>query len=344
MKLTYTFIVFSLFFNMALIGYGQCAPDIYYLDSDGDGFGTMNYDQSDIVIAQIDWIDAGSPQNMISIVNNVAYGCKGPSQYTNYVLSNFDRDDTNPCIIVLTPKNFYIDNDGDGYGNEDVSVYCSNPPPGYVETRTDCDDNDASVFEEQLWYLDADGDGVGGSISQMACHPPAGYVATTGDQCDNEPASLVELVWYPDMDGDGFGGPTALTSCVTPSGHVRNNLDRDDNNPCITDKTPVTYYEDQDGDGYGNPAVSVVCSTPPDGFVVNNTDCDDQDEDAFPGTLWYFDGDGDGFGASSPTVMQCTRPSGYVDNRADYDDSNDKITNTPLARVCDACLFLNISP
>jgi len=61
--------------------------------------------------------------------------------------------------------------------------------------------------------------------------------------------------------------------------------------------------------------------------VVNNTDCDDEDEDAFPGTLWYYDGDGDGYGASNPTIMQCIRPNGYVDNRADYDDSDENITN-----------------
>lgn len=49
-----------------------------------------------------------------------------------------------------------------------------------------------------------------------------------------------------------------------------------------------TYYQDSDEDGYGNPEVSVVSDSRPDTYVLDNTDCDDTNQNIHS---CCFDGD-----------------------------------------------------
>jgi hypothetical protein len=71
-----------------------------------------------------------------------------------------------------------------------------------------------------------------------------------------------------------------------------------------------TFYQDTDGDGYGDLYVSAEDCAVPSGYVIDNTDCDDDDADTYPGAVELcdgvdnncdgqidegFDGDGDGY-------------------------------------------------
>ena len=42
------------------------------------------------------------------------------------------------------------------------------------------------------------------------------------------------------------------------------------------------YYADADGDGFGNPVVSQVACSQPSGYVLNNTDCNDNSAAVYP--------------------------------------------------------------
>jgi len=122
--------------------------------------------------------------------------------------------------------------------------------------------------------------------------------------------------------------------------------DCDDNNPATLDYcressgvtycwydsncTQTTTYRDYDGDGYGDPLVAVTDCNVPIGFVSNADDCDDNNTELNPATVWYKDFDNDSYSDNS-TLVQCTQPEGYKLEGAllsldgDCDDNNAEI-------------------
>jgi hypothetical protein len=116
----------------------------------------------------------------------------------------------------------------------------------------------------------------------------------------------------------------------------------------------ITYYQDDDGDSYGNASVSQQACTKPQGYVTDNTDCNDNNAVINPGaseicdgidnncngqidegvkTSWYRDADGDGYGNPSASTPACTQPTGYVANNRDCNDGNANI-NPGKAEIC----------
>ena len=89
-----------------------------------------------------------------------------------------------------------------------------------------------------------------------------------------------------------------------------------------------TYYADADGDGFGDPAVSVMDCTLPADYVVNNTDCNDDNANEHPGAVWYQDLDDDTYGNLAITLTQCTQPADYVANNTDCNDNDAAVTGS----------------
>ncbi|MBK8820415.1 MAG: putative metal-binding motif-containing protein [Saprospiraceae bacterium] len=108
---------------------------------------------------------------------------------------------------------------------------------------------------------------------------------------------------------------------------ICNGLD-DDCDGDIDEGVQNTYYADTDNDGYGDASVTTMACSPPNGYVADNTDCNDNNVLVNPGATeicngldddcdgevdedvlntFYADNDLDGYGSSlSGTTQGCT--------------------------------------
>ena len=218
-----------------------------------------------------------------------ANGCNNTGNLSTATVTQSD-------LQAAGQQTFYQDNDKDGYGNNSVTLKGCTAPGGYVAQGGDCNDNDAAIHTPVTYYRDGDGDGFGDpNTTTIACQstPPQGYVTNSSDCNDSQKL-------YRDSDGDGYGSNT-LVAC----GGVTNNTDCDDTKAAVhpgaaeicgngiddncngqVDENctvTTTYYLDNDKDGYGNPNVSTTATSPPPGYVINNTDCNDNDNTIYPG-------------------------------------------------------------
>ncbi|MBT5807844.1 hypothetical protein HOI18_01050 [Candidatus Uhrbacteria bacterium] len=319
----------------------------WYRDGDGDGYG--DFDDSELsCVASSNYVEAGGDCDDFDAGVN-------PGEIEDCDGVDSDCDLTND----ETGSTWYLDSDGDGYGDAALFQDACAQPSGYVLDSSDCDDTDSLVFPGGDQYCNGEDGDCDGNI----------------DESD----SLDALTWYIDGDSDNFGdSSTSLSACTEPSGYVSDATDCDDtdgdtypgadeycdghDDDCdgSTDESDAvdagTWYEDSDGDSYGNLSVSVVGCTAPTGYVADNTDCDDSDSTAGPGVAevcdgvdndcdgmvdegveitYYLDSDSDGYGDASFTDEDCSAPSGYVTNSIDCDDSNSAI-NPAATEVCDS--------
>jgi hypothetical protein len=175
----------------------------YYLDVDGDGYGHTEVDTmtclptppTGFVALDGDCDDADPLINpgATEICDNVDNNCDG----------DIDED--------LTFSTYYLDVDGDGYGQTEVDTMTClpTPPPGYVALDGDCHDTDPMINPSVTEVCDDIDNNCDGYIDE----------------------DLPLMTYYEDFDGDGFGNPDmaqSICSNILPTGYVTNNTDCDD--------------------------------------------------------------------------------------------------------------------
>ena len=195
-------------------------------DQDEDGFHTPT---------DCDDTNANVHPEAIEYCDGIDNDCDGQT----------DEDD------AVNTTTFYIDADGDGYGDPDTTIAACAAPSGTVDDDTDCDDNAATTHPgaEEIWYDgidndcaegsddDADGDGYPGGSLDIDCddtdpniHPLAEEVC--GDGIDNNCDA--------DFGDCGFSGTVHLTDAdASVLGHTAD----------LSAGTSVRFAGDLDGDG-----------------------------------------------------------------------------------------------
>lgn len=199
-------------------------PVSYYLDIDGDGFGTKAaiYTACSSISGYVSF-DSDCDDTDDAVYPGALDGCDGLDSDCDGEVDEADSFDAGT---------WYLDADGDGYAGTSTTTACSQPVDHYASIE-DCDD-------------------ANGRIS-----PAAGELCGgTDENCDgttDEDSAIDAPFWHADVDADGYGDPVnTYAACALPSGYTTDTQDCDDSDPASspigTDSCSDGLDQDCDGD------------------------------------------------------------------------------------------------
>jgi large repetitive protein len=213
---------------------------------------------------------------------------------------------------------WYLDTDGDGYGDSSNTVIDCSQPTNYTSDGTDCNDSDNSIYTSApelcdgiindcntniLPTTETDDDGDGYVDCSIDANGWDGSSISGGDDCD---------------DAENTVYPNAIELC--------DGLDNDCNSVLPSNEI------DDDSDGY------VECTIDSNGWdgssISGGNDCDDTNGQYYVISTWYLDFDFDGYGNSSLSLNSCSPLFGYIADNSDCDDTDNTVYPN-AAEVCD---------
>jgi hypothetical protein len=223
---------------------------LWYADADGDGVGDEGFSVR----------SCEQPGGYVAAAGDPEPGCA--------------TDDTDDCGVCGGPGSmlWYADVDGDGVGDQRISVQSCAQPEGFVQAAGDPEPDCATD--------DTDDCGVcAGGDRDKDCNGVCFGASVVDDcgVCDGPGAPT----WYADADQDGLGDPgLSLSACERPEGFVDN--DGDAEPLCATNDTddcgvcagpgPQIWYPDLDQDGLGDARSPLEDCQQPLNFVDNGND------------------------------------------------------------------------
>jgi hypothetical protein len=296
-------------------------------DVDGDGYGTSQ--TASVCSDTRGYADRGGDCNDRAVAIN-----PGAAEICGNDIDDNCNNETDENILT-----WFRDADRDNFGNASSPTQACSQPSGYVAVGRDCNDDNPQVnpnatevcnqvdddcdnqtdegLATSTFFLDGDRDTFGTDTNPIvACGPRGRYSATRGGDCN---------------DGESAINPGATEVCA-------NNLDDNCNN--VVDEGTLTWYLDSDGDEFGDNDRSARACVRPDGYVRDNTDCDDARANVNPGETEVCDAldndcdqqtdeglrqrrnrdaDGDGYGTSA-TSLVCPQWDGWADLDGDCND------------------------
>jgi len=338
---------------------------IIYTDSDGDSYG---YGPSETTC------NSQVPAGYTTRSGDCNDNNPSVNPAATEICNSIDDDCDNSPDDGLSFYQFYLDTDGDYFGDTSLDTLVCEVPAfwAYTPFGNDCDDGDFNVFPFNQEYCNTIDDDCDGLID------------------DNDPTVTGRKTYYPDTDADGYGDAATLglfvcfppnntwlvdnTDCNDVNSFINpavietcNGLVDDDCNGLVDDNDPdvvgrVDYYVDGDEDGYGAGAMMQACNPPAASALVSG-DCNDQDPYIKPGgaevcdygvdndcdglvddddsgvtgrSEFYLDNDMDGYGdTNAQPMLSCLMPPGMGYEAGDCND-DDPYINPGMQELCDA--------
>ena len=229
---------------------GAADAPTWYVDADADGYG------STVVAAVACSTPSGSAAVATDCNDGDATIHPGASEVCSGVDDDCDGliDDDDPSVAVSDP--WYLDGDGDGFGDPASSLAVCTGPSGFVVDATDCDDGAATINPGTTEVCrNGDDDDCDGTAS--GCLTEGLFNLTAADARVEGTAGSVyagSAMALGDVDGDGVGdviigasgarsGSAAVGGAFIALGPVSGNLD--------TDAADIAILGDSRGEAVG---------------------------------------------------------------------------------------------
>ncbi len=277
-----------------------CAP--YYPDADKDGNGDK------FGVARC--LCAAEPKSFYTAEDNTDCDDKKPGVFPGAKESCATSEDDN-CNGTINDQGaidcvpYYVDFDGDGYGDKATSTVCLCQPKAgekLVATKGgDCNDLKQNVNPAQI----------------ESC------LTTDDDNCNSSNNDLNALgctLFFTDVDGDTFGAKGSSAVCLCAA-DPKLKITASNANDCDDNNTNV------------KPGVKDTCASQ---GVDDNCDGTTDGDDSTGCTAYFLDLDGDGFGGSASRCL-CAGAAGqkYTATKSGDCDDDKASINPSASEQCD---------